>query len=79
MCFVLTDHETIVICPSGTFLIRYDHNNYKMQLERLRDMIRRKKMKSMADLLDYCQYRPGNYPNQMCGLELIPTRLERHV
>lgn len=79
ICFVMTETKTLVVSFTGTFLIRYDHRNYAGQLKRLRDMIKRKEIKSMVDLIDYCQYRPGNYRDQMAGLELVPTKLERHV
>lgn len=73
--------KTLVVCSTGVFLIKYDHRNYRMQLERLRLKILRKQMKSMTDLIDYCRFRPGAYQktSQMCGLELVPTKLERHI
>lgn len=79
IAFVVTDTKTLVVCFTGTFLIRYDHRNYAGQLKRLRDMICRNEIKSMAELIEYCQFKPGNYRGQMSGLQLIPTKLERHV
>lgn len=79
VCFVLTSTKTIVMCSTGTFIVKYDHRNYRMQLERLREMIRQRVIRSMADLIDFCKFRPGNYASQMCGLQLVPTRLERHI
>lgn len=79
MSFVLTKNKTIVINSGQAFLIRYDHRNYRKQLVRLRELIRQGQIKSMTDLIEYCNFRPGNYHGLMCGLEMVYTRLERHV
>jgi hypothetical protein len=79
LTFILTSDKTLVSTRYQTFLIRYDHRNYIKQLERLRELIRKGKMTSIVDLITYCKYRPGGYKDQMCGLELVPTRLERHI
>lgn len=77
--FILTDKKTIVHTSLQTFLVKHDHRNYLKRLERLREMIINDEMKSLAELISYCGYRPGNYHDQMCGLEMVPTRLERHL
>lgn len=75
--FILTDKKTVVCTNLQTFLVRHDHRNYIKQLERLREMIMKNEMRSLPDLITYCGYKPGGYNDQMCGLELVPTRLER--
>lgn len=79
LCFVMTDTKTIVVHQTGAFLVKNQHRNYRTQLERLRKMIRRRQIRSIVDLVDYCKYGPANYKNQMAGLELIPTKLEYHI
>lgn len=79
LTFILTDTKTIVQTPLQIFLIKHDHRNYLKQLERLRELIRRDEMTSLADLITYCSYKQGGYRDQMSGLELVPTKLERHI
>jgi len=79
LTFILTDDKTLVATRYQTFLIKYDHRNYIKQLEKLRELIKKGEMRSIVDLITYCKYRPGGYKDQMCGLELVPTRLERHI
>jgi hypothetical protein len=78
--FILTDSETIAMTNLQTFVIKYDHHNYSSQLGRLRDLIRSNKIQSPTDLVDFCNWRPGN--NRTCqnyGLELVPTKIERYI
>jgi hypothetical protein len=79
LCFVMTGTKTIVVHQTGAFLVKNNHRNYSRQLERLRKMIRRRQIRSIVDLVDYCKYGPANYKNQMAGLELIPTKLEYYL
>jgi hypothetical protein len=79
VCFFVTENDLIVSTAFQTFLVRYDHRNYGKQLERLRQMIEKREIKSVVDLVDYCKFRPGGYRDQMCGLMLVPTRLELHL
>lgn len=80
MSFMLTPTKTIVhIGINGAFLIRYDHRNHSKQLERLRGLIRQNKVKTASELIDYCDLRNGVYVDQMYGLELVPTKIERHI
>ena len=79
VCFFLTENDLIVSTGFQSFLVRYDHRNYGKQLERLRLMVEKGQIKSIVDLIDYCKFGPGGYKDQMCGLMLVPTRLERHI
>jgi len=79
LTFILTPDKTIVATPLSAFFIKYDHRNYQKQLDRLRDMVRNGKIKSIVDLIDYCKFRPGNYRDQMCGLELVPTKMPEYI
>lgn len=79
MTFILTPTKTIVhIGINGAFLIDYHHNNYKKQLDTLRDLVRRNEMTSVSDLESFCNLRPGRI-SKMYGLELVPTKLERYI
>jgi hypothetical protein len=79
LTFYLFEKKTIIKTPLQTFIIQYDHRNYMKQLERLRTLITNNKMKTIIDLIEYCNFRAGNYHDQMAGLEMVPTRLERHL
>lgn len=79
LTFIVTDTKTLVVCFTGTFLIKYHHRNYAGQLKRLRHMILNNEIDSMVDLIEFCQYGPGPYNDQMSGLELVSTKLERHI
>lgn len=81
--FILTEEKTLVVVNPDSpvkqvFIIKYDHRNYEKQLEHLRNLIKKGKMRSVVDLVTYCKLRPGRQ-YQMYGLELIPTKLERHI
>ena len=77
--FILTENKTIVYTNLQTFLVQYDHRNHAKQLERLRELIRLNQMQTLPDLITYCGFRPGGYHDQMYGLELVPTKMERHI
>lgn len=77
--FILTEEKTIISTKFQTFIVRYDHSNYIKRLENLRKMIANGKMKSLSELVTYCDYKPGGYKDQMSGLELVPTLLKRHI
>lgn len=79
MTFFLTPTKTIVnLGLNGAFLICYHHRNYKEQLDTLRELVRRKKMKSVSDLISYCDLKPGRL-SKMYGLELVPIKLEWYI
>lgn len=78
LAFLLTADRTIVITSYTTYMVKYDHKNYRFQLERFREKVRSGEMKTIIDVVVFCNLRPGNY-NFMDGLELIPTILRRHL
>jgi len=76
--FLLVDDKILVKTYHQTFIVRYDHYNYRKQLNTLRDLIRSGDIERMDDLLSYCNLHPGKR-GFMYGLELKITRLERHM
>lgn len=83
LTFYLTDEKTLVRVGSkihSTFIVLYDHANYKPQLELLREYIVAGEIKSITQVVEFCNWRPGNNTkSQNYGLELRATKLERHI
>lgn len=80
LSFILTEDETLVKTNLQTFLIQYDHRNYSKQLRTLREMIRQGNIKRMDELINFCDYKPSESQLKiMTGLELVSTKLERHI
>lgn len=77
--FILTDKRTIVSTSHQTFVVKHDHRNYIKQLERLRAMVIKGEINSLSELITFCSFKPGGYRDQMCGLELVSTKLERYL
>lgn len=80
LTFLLIDDKIIVATGLQTFLIKYTHANYIPKLNLLRELIRNNKVKTITDVVDYCTSRNENYKsNDMPSLEMIGTRIERHL
>lgn len=80
LTFYIIGEKVLAKTTVGTFIIKYDHGNYKKQLERLKINIRQNKIKSPTELICFCAFRPmGGTRGRMAGLELVTSRLERHL
>ena len=84
LTFLLTEQKVLVITHPESqlrqvFIVQYDHHNYAKKLNELREMIKENKVKSITDLVSFCNFHVGSYKDQMAGLELVPTKLERHI
>lgn len=77
MTFILSPQKTIIQTPFQTFLVVPARHNFSKKLERLRDEIRKGNMKSMTEVVSYCNLKPGRR-GQMLGIELVNTIIERH-
>lgn len=81
LAFFIIGEKIIVHSGMQTFILKYDHANYKPRLIRLKSIVREDGIKSIIELIDYCGFKAGAYQakSQMEGLELVPTRIERHL
>jgi len=77
LSFILTGTKVIVKTPLQTNIVTYHAGNYKKQLSRLQDMIRKGELKTISELIEY--NKPRAVGMQIQGLVLVPTRMERHV
>lgn len=77
LTFILTDTKIIVKTPYQTNLVAFATGNYKRRWEKLNDKIRRGEIKTISQLISYNQ--PKVVGQQIQGLILIPTKLERYV
>src|SRR5690606_11695273 len=77
LTFILTSEKIIVRNKYQSFLVTYEHGNYRRQWNTLADMIRSRNIHTMTDLVDFCYSRADN-GHQLQGLIMIPTDLKRH-
>jgi len=78
LLFAFKSDEVLVATPLQLYKIKYYHRNYRKQYANIRKLVVSGKIKNVADLIDYCKFRPG-VNSQMYGLELLVTKLERHI
>jgi len=76
--FILRPQKTVIRTPYQTFLLVPARDIYSKRMERLREQIRQGKMKSMTDVVSYCNLQPGRR-GQMKGIHMINTIYERHL
>lgn len=77
MTFILYHDKTIIKTPYQTFILVPARDIYSKRLERLREAIRQGKMRSMTEVVSYCNLKPGKR-GQMLGIMLVNTLGERH-
>lgn len=75
--FILYPQKTIIKTPHQTFLVLPARHNYVKRVERLRGEIRKGRMKSMTDVVSFCNLHPGRR-GLMLGIELVNTLASRH-
>lgn len=78
LIFVFINEKILVVTPLEVYKIEYYHRNYQFRFMNLRKAVEEGEIKSVSDLIDYCKLRPGKN-SQMYGLELVTTKLERHI
>lgn len=69
--FIFTPSQTLVATPLQLFLIKHSHGNYIPRLNRIEKEVEKGKIKTIADLVTYNGFKPGNSISQFDGLELI--------
>ena len=75
--FILSSEKTIIRTPFQTFLAVPARHNYSKKMERLRNEIRRGNMRSMTEIVSYCNLQPGRR-GQMLGIMLVNSVMTRH-
>lgn len=78
LLFAFGAKETLVATSLELYTIKYYHRNYKNQFMNLREYVKCGGIQTIVDLIDYCKLRCGKN-SQMYGLELVTTKLERHI
>lgn len=78
LLFAFGVRDTLVATHLELYTIKYYHRNYKNQFMNLREHVECGEIQTIVDLIDYCKLRPGKN-SQMYGLELVTTKLERHL
>lgn len=76
--FILHCDKTLVVTPHQTFILEPARHNYAKKLEVLREQIRQGEMKTLTDVVAFCNLRPGK-GGQMLGIYMMNTKLDRHI
>ena len=75
--FILHPSKTVIQTSFQTFLLMPTRHVYNKKMAILREEIRKGNMKSMAEVVNYCNLQPGRR-GQMLGIEMVNTTIERH-